>query len=340
MLRKSLLAAALLVISTPLAAQQTYTWSSDRPDAIAPGGVIGAHILNKGQLEISYRFEALRYKGLWYQTDTFPLLTALSQYAQAPVTLSDKTHRVVVAWGATDNLTFLADIGYSFRTREQRAAALNDSLYVTNDRQIGDLRLVGLYRFYEQGGYEGHLQLGVLVPTGKSNVSVVTPLSAPAAEVLPYDMQTGAGTIAVLPGLTAQAQNAKGSVGAQAKGTFYVGRNSEHYSPGDRIEVTGWGAVRINDYFSASIRLDWQDWGKIHGANPALSPTTDPGNDAYRLDGQRLDLPVGINFYLPKGSRFAGQRVTFEAIAPIAHRYDGPALGLDWGFNLGWQVTF
>ncbi len=338
MVRKSLLAASLIALATPLAAQQTYTWSSNRPDAIAPGGVTGAQILKKGRFEISYQFIDVRYKGVWYQTDSLPLATTLSEYSQAPLQLSEKTHRVSLAWGASDNLTLLADVGYTLRTREQ---AISDStFYVTNSKQIGDLRLLGLYRFYNQGGYEGHFQIGVLVPTGGVDVKAVTPFSNGAQAALPYDMQGGAGTFAILPGLTAQAQNDIGSVGAQAKGTFYVGTNSAGYRLGNVVEMTGWASVRINDYFSASARLDWQDWGKIQGARAGLDPTQDPGNDAYSLDGQILELPFGINFYLPEKSRFAGQRITLEATKAVYHNFDGPNLGLDWALHLGWQMGF
>ncbi len=338
MVRKSLLVVSLLAIATPLAAQETYTWSSTRPDAIAPGGVRNAQILPKGKIEVAYRFVDLRYQGLWYQKDSVPLETALGLYARVPLSLSNRTHHATLALGLTDDVTLQAEIGYSYRTREQ--AISPDSLYVISGQELGDLRVLGLYRFYNQDGYESHVQFGALIPTGEFNMTGVIPYPTPHKEPLPYDMQSGAGTYAVLSGLTAQAQNGQGSVGGQVEGTFFMGLNSKGYRLGNRVEATGWAAVKINDSFSASMRVDWQKWGKIHGGRADLDPAADPGNYAYFLDGQRVDVPIGVNFYLPSNSRFAGQRVTLEVSAPVYHKYAGPQLGLDWGLHIGWQVVF
>ena len=51
-------------------------------------------------------------------------------------------------------------------------------------------------------------------------------------------------------------------------------------------------------------------------------------------------MPVGMNFYLPEGSRFGGHRVSIETVFPISHEYEGPQFGLDWGVIIGWQVVF
>ncbi len=335
MVRKSLLAVLLLAIATPLTAQESYTWTSKRADAIAPGGVHDAHILNKGQLEISYRFEDLHYKGLWYQQDSLSLSTALGYYRQVPLTLSNATHYVNLGFGLSDNFTLEASARYSSRTREQ---AISDSVfYTTNAKDLEDVRLTGLYRFYNDNGYEGHLQFGVLLPTGKPDINGRTPFT-PSVEVLPYDMQIRPGTFALLPGMTAQAQNGMGSVGAQVRGVFYVGMNSEGYRLGNRVEATGWAALKLSDDFSVSMRVDWQHWGHLHGQNPNLDPKNDPTNDAYFLGGQRLDLPIGINFYMPKKSPLAGQRITVEMVPPVYRKYNGPQLGLNWGLHLGWQM--
>jgi hypothetical protein len=101
-----------------------------------------------------------------------------------------------------------------------------------------------------------------------------------------------------------------------------------------------WAAHMVNDYFSVSGRIQWQNWAGIEGGDPDLDPVRDPGNDGFFLEGERIDLPIGVNFYLPEGSRFAGHRLSVEAIFPISHEYTGPQLGLDWGMVLGWQVVF
>jgi hypothetical protein len=81
-------------------------------------------------------------------------------------------------------------------------------------------------------------------------------------------------------------------------------------------------------------------WNGIEGADPQLDSTRDPGNAAYFLSGERLDVPVGINLYMPESSRFAGHRLAIEFIFPAHQEYDAPQLGANWGVVAGWQVVF
>jgi hypothetical protein len=71
-----------------------------------------------------------------------------------------------------------------------------------------------------------------------------------------------------------------------------------------------------------------------------LDTARDPGNAAFFLEGERVDMPIGINFYLPEGARFGGQRLSLEAVFPLSHEYEGPQLGVDWGLVIGWHMAF
>jgi hypothetical protein len=153
-------------------------------------------------------------------------------------------------------------------------------------------------------------------------------------------MRAGGGTWAVLPGLTLLAQNDVASVGAQVMGTFHFGTNGSGYSPGNTYEYTAWGAFKLNDYFSVSGRADYRRWDGIKGADPGLDPLRDPGNDGYFFKGRRLDIPVGVNVYLPEGMHLGGNRLSVEYIYPVSQHYVGPQLGADWGITVGWQTIF
>jgi len=73
MVRRSLIVAALLAVASPLAAQDEYVWTLNRPDADAPLGVTGARTLEAGALEISYRFTQMNSQGVWRGSDSLPL---------------------------------------------------------------------------------------------------------------------------------------------------------------------------------------------------------------------------------------------------------------------------
>ena len=338
MVRKSLLVVALLAIASPIAAQEEYVWSSKRPDGHAPIGVTNGRTLERGAVEFSYRYSQLSSRGVWLENDSLALETTLEFYEVAPLTLTNRTHNFSVSVGATDNLTFVATMDYSTREREQLTTG--GIFYVNQIEELGDLSVSGLFNFIDSGPYKAHIQLGALLPTGKEDVFGETPFSTPNAEALPYDMRPGAGTFAMLPGISASVQNEFGSAGIQLKSQMPLGTNDRDFALGRSVTASMWAAHMVNDYFSVSGRIQWQNWAGIEGGDPDLDPVRAPGNDGFFLEGERIDLPIGVNFYLPEGSRFAGHRLSVEAIFPISHEYTGPQLGLDWGMVLGWQVVF
>jgi len=338
MVRKSLLVATLLVTAAPLAAQEV-EWTSKRPDGQAPLGVLDGQLLNAGELRISYRFTQMDYRGIWLDNDSIPVDQLLESYAVTPLKLFAQTHDFGVGYAPRPDLTLTARISYAQRDREQ-LTSVGGFYYVNSAKGLGDLQVNALYSVFNQGAYRAHIQLGAVVPTGVFDVQGETLFSSPAKEPLPYDMRPGGGTWAVVSGLTMLAENDAGSVGAQARGTFHVGTNSLSYSPGNAYDFTAWAAYRLNDYFSISGRARYMRWDGIKGADPGLDPTQDPGNDSYSVQGRRLDIPVGLNIYLPQGMHLGGNRLSVEYIYPVAQHYRGPQLGADWGVTLGWQTVF
>lgn len=55
--------------------------------------------------------------------------------------------------------------------------------------------------------------------------------------------------------------------------------------------------------------------------------------------GERVDLLLGLNFYVPSGP-LRGTRIIVEGGLPIYERLDGPQLGLDWRLNVGVTYAF
>lgn len=336
MVRKSLFVALLLAIATPLTAQDQWVWSSKRPDAQAPLGVVGGQMLERGQFDIGYRFSQATYRGVWFGKDSLPVSTTLEFYEVAPVTLENLTHTLGVAYAPLADVTLFARMNYSQRSRSHLD---NDGVYyVVDSNQLGDLEVAGLFNVLPAGPVRAHLQLGALIPTGQHDALAMAKSNTEEAQ--PYDMRAGAGTFAFAPGLTLLAQNQWGTVGLQGKGLIYIGTNSAEFRRGNEFEVNGWGAYRINRYFSVSGRVAYTKWDRIHGEDPALDPFRDPGNDGYFMKGSRTDIPVGLNLYMPEGARFGGQRLSVEYGYPISRNYDGPQLGARRTLLLGWQVAF
>lgn len=339
MVRRSLIVAALVVVSSPVAAQEEeFAWTSGRPDSDAPIGVFGARTLDAGALEFTYRYTQMNLRGVWFSKDSLPLATTLQLYTVAPLELSNITHSVTAAWGMSDRLTLMGTAEFSLMERKQ--ITNGGVLYITGVEAIGDLTASALYEIYRQGAYRLNLSAGAVLPTGKARTYADTPFGADQA--LPYDQRPGGGAFAITFGSTALVQNELASLGVQFRARVHVGEGTADFTPGDRYQADGWGAYDINSVFSVSAGVRWQTWGSLEGADPQLVVTQDPGNDPVTgmAGGERVDMPVGLNMIMPEGSVIAGHRLAVEATYAVHHEYEGVRLGLDWGLNVGWTVPF
>lgn len=157
--------------------------------------------------------------------------------------------------------------------------------------------------------------------------------------LLPYDMRPGAGAWGVVGGISGGIQNEVASLGGQFKLWSPVADKGLHQR-GRSFEGNAWMAYAFNHHISGSAGVRWQSWDHLSGADPGLNMAEDPGNVGALLAGQRAMLPIGLNFLIPDGSRFAGNRLSVEAVYSMHHDYEGPQLGLDWGLNLGWTIGF
>ena len=78
----------------------------------------------------------------------------------------------------------------------------------------------------------------------------------------------------------------------------------------------------------------------IEGFDPDLDPARDPGEWPISFAGTRVDIPVGLNLYMPEDGPWAGHRLSVELVFPVHESFDGPWLASDWGASVGWQVGF
>ena len=70
-------------------------------------------------------------------------------------------------------------------------------------------------------------------------------------------MQVGSGTYNFLPGLTYLGAVEKWAWGAHVDGVVRIGDNKFDYTLGNRYDITAWGARKLTDWSSGSLRLDW-----------------------------------------------------------------------------------
>ena len=166
----------------------------------------------------------------------------------------------------------------------------------------------------------------------------MTPMSGGNDVQLPYAMQTGTGTFALRPGATWLGMAERVSWGAQAMFTIQMGENDRGYTVGDRREGTAWFAVRATDRLSVSVRAKAQQWDDFSGADSALNPMMVPTARTDLRGGKRVDVPVGINYWINSGA-LAGLRILGEYDIPVMQDLSGPQLKSGGMFTVGAQLS-
>ncbi len=336
MLKRTFAVAALVALASPVAAQDTEdpTWSSDRPDGVAPAGIIGDRLLPAGALEITYRFQKMDFEGVQVGTAPVGFFDVLDLYATTPFQRTDRRNNLQLTWGASERLSLLATASWIERSR---SLANEEFFFSTEASGLSDLQLEALLGLWDQDAIRVHLHGGVEVPVGSTDER--GDLLDSSDQVLAYEMQPGSGSFSVIPGVTGQIQNEHGTVGAQVKARIRLNDNDRDYRLGDEVEGSMWAMYQMNRFFAFSTGLRFRSWGSIEGVDAALDPSRDPGEDAVFSGGEQVDIPVGLNVYMPEG-RLQGHRFSMEFLFPVHQDFDAWRLTGDWGFALSWRKAF
>jgi hypothetical protein len=334
--RTPIFVTALLAFSAVQAGAQQYTWNGMRPDAVGPAGVLGDRVLGQGVIEVTAAFTSNGHEGVRFGSDFLSFEDVFDlDFAVAPLSLGTEVLELQAAFGVQDNLTVIVRTAWMNKSRTQLTNSLE--FFELESSGISDTEAHVLYELFNSGGVRAHVQGGLIVPTG--SVDAEGAVVGVRTGVLPYDMQLGGGVFGFMPGLTVQSQNDAGTVGAQIVGRIYVGENDRGWAPGNAIEANAWAAVHLNDYFSASARLRAVGWGAIEGFDADLDPFRDPGELPVSFGGELIQIPIGLNVYMPHGV-LAGHRLTVEWISTAHESLDGPWLAADNGFVISWQKAF
>ncbi len=334
MLRLRVQAPGLVLFLACLGAAPDAHHATPRPDAHAPIGVMGDHMHDAGGWMVSYRYMVMDMDDNIDGTSRVTDGEVLRDFMVAPMSMTAQMHMVGLMWAPIQRVTLTSML--PILVNEMDHVTRTGTKFTTNSWGVGDFKLGALTRLWENESNHLHLNFGVSFPTGSITERDGTPAGN---KRLPYPMQLGSGSYDLLPGLTYTGQSDSFSWGAQATGVVRTARNDKGYRLGDAYDLTAWGARPWLDWLSTSLRLDWRQWGNIHGADDRLNPQLVPTSDPDRQAGRRLDVALGMNFLVPRGL-LAGNRFGIEASFPLYQYLDGPRLEQDWMLVVGWQYAF
>lgn len=317
-------------------------YSAERPDGHGPIGTMGNHTHNKGEFMFSYRYMNMFMNGSRIGTSGLSNAQVLSptgyNFLVTPQKMTMEMHMFSGMYGVNDTLTLMVMLPYIHNSMD--LATRSGTLFSTDSTGIGDIQVQTLTRLYaiaapSIGTHRAHLMFGLSSPTGSINKRGQTPMGN---QLLPYPMQTGTGTFALVPGLVYAGEKQNVSWGVMGQYFIQMGRNHQNYSVGNKYYVTGWSAYRIRDWISASFRFNYQVWSNYDGADPRLNQAIAYTARPDLRGGQRLDVFGGANILFPEFMGYEN-RLAIEYGAPIYQYLDGPQLETDHIFWLGWQLV-
>jgi hypothetical protein len=300
---------------------------------ITPVNVLGSHTHLKGNFMAGYRYMYMDMSHNLEGTREVSTAEVLSRYPVAHTKMTMQMQMADVMYAPTDWATVMAMIPYSEITMDHLTRL--DTHPQASTAGLGDVGFMGLFNVLGDPRGLGQrlvLNAGFTAPTGSID-------EAEGGRRYEYALQLGSGTWDLKPGVTYLGESETFAWGAQAMGTVRLGENKNDYRLGDGYRLSAWGQMKVFDWFGPSARLDWHDWGTIHGADPQLNPARNPAFDATLQAGERLDLLVGLNFYIPRGP-LRGNRFSVEGGVPLYQNISGPNMAVDWLITAAWTYTF
>ena len=309
-------------------------------------GVYGAHVIKPGKWLFAYNYGHMAMDGNLTKTASVSTDELLQRYNVVPVNMTVDMHMFCLMRGMTEKFTLMAMMPYNLKSmtmvmRTKPKVPLAGTVYETKADGIGDVQLGGLYQIYRSPMHQVVFYGALSIPTGSIDVRDDTP-TKPNAK-LGYTMQLGTGTFDLVPALTYMGKWERLLWGGQVSGVIRFYDNRNHYHWGSRYRLTSWLGYRVfsNPIYSCitSLRLDWQSWGNINGADPEMNPAATPGADPSLRGGSRLDILPGFNIYIDKG-KLKGNRLFVEGGVPLYQYLSGPQGRTTWVISAGWKFIF
>lgn len=292
--------------------------------------ILDSHIHRAGERMLSYRFMTMAMSGSDLTSDEI-----LDDFMVAPTSMNMDMHMVSAMYALTDRLTLMLMLPY--RNLSMDHITRMGQTFSVRSSGMSDVGLMANFLVREAGPHRITLHGGLTLPTGSIDMTGDTP--AGVNQKLPYPMQLGSGTYDLHPGLMYQGVTERWAWGAQLQSMLRLGKNSNDYRLGNRLEMSGWIGYAWTPAISNILHLHGYHAGDIHGADADLNPNMVPTADPRRSGGRSLKLRL-VTEYLKTDGMFGGMRMSLAFTLPVYESRDSTQLENDWSLGGAIQWTF
>ena len=278
-----------------------------------------------------YMFDTL--DGILDGADAVSATDVLVRFQTAPTSMAMQMHMAMIMYAPTAQFTVMASVPYIRMSMDELHR--DGTRSTERSAGIGDVDLRGLYSLHATPHLHHRIMVnfGIGLPTGSVNQR-----DAEGART-EYPMQTGSGTLSLLPGFTYLGQALPWSWGGEFTSTMRLGSNEHGYRLGNRYEPTIWVARQLAKWMSLSAGAAGELWDNIHGLDPLLDPADEPAKDPTMQGGKRLDAILGVTIH-PATGFFKDLQFLVQGEAPVMQSLDGPQLKRSSMLHLAWQWGF
>ena len=319
-----------------------------------PISVMGGHMHDKGEWMLSYRYMRMDMDGNRNGTDELSPEEIVTNFANpnpgpanlrvVPTEMTMDMHMFGAMYAPTDWLTLMAMGMYIEKEMDHITFAgmmgtTRLGTFTTESKGIGDTKLNGLFRIYQDDMHTVHLNAGLSLPTGSIDETddVLTPMNTTPTLRLPYAMQLGTGTFDALPGITYSGHTGKFGWGAQANAEIRLeDENDEGYAWGNKYQATFWGGYQANNWLSLNANMRATTQSEIDGSDSQITApvqTADPDN----FGGDTISLGAGFDVIIPQVQNVS---LGFNLDVPVYQDLNGPQMETDWIATGGLKLTF
>lgn len=300
----------------------------------SPAGVMISHAHARGEWMASYRFMHMRMDGVLANGKLLGETAVLEKYQAYPTYMQMNMHMLMLMYGVSDKLTLMGMVNYNSSYMNMRML-MDGSLHNhgMSASGIGDARMYGMFAPVKEAGRQILCVLGMNLPVGKITIKGGKLNAMYPNQRFPYAMQSGSGTVDLLPCVSYIGQTGQWIYSSQANATVRLGFNQLGYKFGNELGINAWLAYQVANGLSFSVRTEASYSERIIGRDKALDATKEVTANPLNYGGQKAFGFTGITWQLKNGL-LAGSKLAFEYGQPVYQNLNG------WQMPVTKQINF
>ena len=319
----------------------------------SPIGVMADHMHKKGESMISLRASYMKMKSNSLNGNSIvdseilvidnPHSNSPAKLSVVPIKMNMKMLMLGGMYAPSDEVTLMFMTTFmdkSMNLDTYHAMTRNNiGSFNSSSSDLSDLSFSALVKIDEQDKSRWHAEIGFKFSVGDRNKKgkVLTPMNTIMEMVLPYGMQSGDDSAALVIGFTnLNTLSDEHIFGNQIR--FFKNISSKEWNYGDKTYFDSWYQYSVSQNFSISSRLRLNHQKDISGIDPNI---TAPVQTSITTNYGGFTAEVGLGFnFLTQIFPGSEDRLALEIINPLINKKNGLQMKDKTKIIFGFQKSF